>query len=243
MATALDTSVKAHAVALGADFFGVADLAPARAAILDQGGPAIAEFPRAISIGIALPNSIIDMLPQRVDPTVAKLFRAHAYDRINSRLDEIISRLSSLLQNRGYRTLPVPATGVVHGDFCGIFSNKMAAHLAGLGWIGQSCLLITPEVGPRARWGAVLTDAPLEPAGQMMPPRCGDCHACVDACPPKAILGRPFRPEEHRDVRFSAQKCNEYMLEAEKKVGVRLCGMCVFICPQGRKSGKPAGRR
>ena len=33
----------------GADFFGVADLSPAREAILEQGGVLIAEYPRAVS--------------------------------------------------------------------------------------------------------------------------------------------------------------------------------------------------
>jgi epoxyqueuosine reductase QueG len=166
---------------------------------------------------------------------VAKLFRAHAYDQINQRLDHILSRLSSLLQRGGHRTLPVPATGVVHGDLLGIFSNKMAASLAGLGWIGKSCLLVTPQVGPRARWGALLTDAPLTPTGRMIAPRCGDCHACADACPSGAILGRLFDPAEPREMRFSAQKCNAYMLEAKRKVGVRVCGMCAYICPHGRQ--------
>ena len=55
----------------GADFFGVADLAVARDAILAQGGPMVAEYPRAISIGIVLPHSIVNQLPGRAERAVA----------------------------------------------------------------------------------------------------------------------------------------------------------------------------
>ena len=51
----------------GADFFGIADLTPAHAAILAQGGPEVASYPRAVSVGLALPNAIVDQLPQRAE--------------------------------------------------------------------------------------------------------------------------------------------------------------------------------
>jgi epoxyqueuosine reductase QueG len=123
----------------------------------------IAEFSRAISIGIALLHSIVDQLPQRADPAVAMNYKHHAYDLVNQRLDHITSRLSSLLQSEGCRALPVPASQTVDDErLCDVFSHKMAAHLAGLGWIGKNCMLITPEVGPRVRWATVLTDAELK---------------------------------------------------------------------------------
>ena len=51
----------------GVDFFGVADLSLAHDAILKQGGPIVASYPRAITIGIALLHSIVDQLPQRAE--------------------------------------------------------------------------------------------------------------------------------------------------------------------------------
>ena len=33
---------------------------------------------------------------------------------------------------------------------------------------------------------------PHWPPGAPLDPRCGDCTACVDACPPGAIKGRAF---------------------------------------------------
>ena len=232
----LDTKLRQITETMGIDFFGVADLAPAYEAIMAQGGAVIAEFPRAISIGIALFHPIMDQLGPEIDRTAALTFKHHCYDLINQRLDQTTSRLSSLLQREGFRVLPVPASQTVNRDgLCGIFSNKMAAHLAGLGWIGKSCLLVTPEVGPRVRWATVLTDAPLMVTGTPMDERCGTCQECVEICPPRAFTGEPFREAEPRDVRFAAHKCWDYLGKREEAIGVRVCGLCAHICPHGRE--------
>jgi epoxyqueuosine reductase QueG len=221
---------------LGADFVGAADLAPARQAILEQGGNWVAQYPRALSIGIRLQDEIIDQLPNRAQRAVVLTWRLHAYDIINQRLDHITSRLAGILQDNGARALPVPASSIVDQErLVGIFSHKMAAHLAGLGWIGKSCLLITPEGGPRARWATILTDAAL-PVGQPMEVRCGSCRKCVDICPVQAFSGVNFRPEEPRSVRYDAHKCERYFREMEKVATPAACGLCMYICPHGRKS-------
>jgi epoxyqueuosine reductase QueG len=220
---------------MGADFFGVADLSPAREAILAQGGPVYAEYPRAISVGIALLTTIVDQLPQRAEPAVALSYRHHCYDLINLRLDQITSRLSSELQGQGYQALPVAASQKVDDErLCGAFSHKLAAHLAGLGWIGKSCMLITPEVGPRVRWATVLTDAPLAITGEAQPERCGQCNLCVEICPVGAYTGQPFRQDEPREARFAAHKCYQYLSEMEETSPARVCGLCLYVCPYGR---------
>jgi epoxyqueuosine reductase QueG len=114
------------------------------------------------------------------------------------------------------------------------FSHKLAAHLAGLGWIGKSCLLVTPQVGPRVRWASILTDAPLT-AGEPMEERCGECKVCVKACPPQVLTNRNFVSDESREVRYDAHACSVYQKESEEYVKVRICGMCVYACPHGRE--------
>jgi len=233
----LDRSVQALAEEMGADFCGVADLAPAQEAIASQGGSTVAGLSRAVSVGVALFHAIVDQLPQRLDvPAVAMSYRHHCYDLVNQRLDHTVSRLAGLLQREGHRAFPVPASQTVDGKrLCGVFSNKMAAHLAGLGWIGKSCLLVTPEVGPRVRWASVLTDAPLEPTREPMERRCGDCQDCVDACPAQAFTGAPFLESEPREVRFDAHKCRAYFRELGKTMDPAICGMCVYVCPHGKE--------
>jgi len=112
----------------------------------------------------------------------------------------------------------------------------LVAHLAGLGWIGKSCLLITPQYGPRVRLASILTDAPLE-SGELLPSECGGRRDCVEVCPPKAITGVPFRPSEPRDVRFRAQLCRDYSRRRAQLLGEGICGLCVYICPYGRREG------
>ena len=232
----LDTKLKELAEGMGVDFFGISDLSPAHEAILVQGGDVVAQFPRAISVGIALSHAIVDQQPNRFSSPVAMNYHHHGYDIVNQRLDHTISRLSGALQCQGYRSLPIPATQetTYNEELCAIFSHKMAAHLSGLGWIGKCCLLVTPEVGPRVRWGTLLTDALLNVTGEPMEERCGDCQECVEICPQRAFTGKPFKEEEPREVRFDAPKCDKYLRELEKTSALGVCGMCLYVCPYGR---------
>jgi epoxyqueuosine reductase len=231
----LDEMVRKLAEGLGADLFGVADITSARDFILSQSDPDVAVYPRAISIGIALLHPIVDQLPKRDNRNAAASYKHHAYDVVNRQLDLITLRLSCILQHEGYSALPVPASGRLAGEeIRAFFSHKLAAHLAGLGWIGKSCLLITQEAGPRVRWATVLTDAPLKAAVQRLDDLCGNCQECVQVCPIGALNGRPFREDEPREARFDARKCDNYLKELERTTGVGVCGMCMYICPYGR---------
>ncbi len=84
------------------DYFGIGDLAPAMDFIIKQGGNILADFKYCISVGIILPNSIVDQLPFRSNKAVAVNYRFHAYEIINSRLDYGTSILSSFIQEQGH---------------------------------------------------------------------------------------------------------------------------------------------
>jgi len=65
---------------------------------------------------------------------------------------------------------------------------RIAGFLCGLGEIGWSKMLITPEYGPAVRVGLVFTELELEPDPIYEGPQlCNKCMACVRACPGKAI--------------------------------------------------------
>lgn len=231
----LDKDLHDSAVVWGADYFGIADLLLARDAVLEQGGVEVAGYPYAVSMGLALLGPIVDGLLPRPGRTAAAAYRSHCYNVINSRLDLMASGLAGILRSRGYRAFPVPASRRVDdGRICAVFSHKLAAHLAGLGWIGKNCLLITPDRGPRVRWVSVLTDAPLKTVGQPMDQRCGDCLECVTHCPMKAFSGQPFHAGEPRSVRFDAARCDRYFSKMrEKDAHTAVCGLCLVVCPQG----------
>lgn len=61
---------------------------------------------------------------------------------------------------------------------------RIAAFLCGLGEIGFSKMLLTPQFGPRNRIGIIMTDVELEADPIYDGPQlCNRCMACVKACP------------------------------------------------------------
>ena len=218
----------------GADLFGVADLTSALDFISKQGGERLREFPRAISIGIHLSDVVVDGL-QRHDDLAAILPYEALYRSVNSRLDNAAMRLARVIREEGYLACPIPASQIIDSfKLAGGISHKLVANLAGLGWIGKSCLLITQDYGPRIRLSSVLTDAPLR-TGFRMDGECGDCLECVHICPVMAFTGAPFNPLEPREVRFAADLCDSYMTKRRGLLGEEgLCGLCVYACPRGR---------
>ena len=220
---------------LGSDLFGVADLSVAGDFIANQSGEYLRKFPHAISIGIRLLDAIVDELPAHEQVAVIHTYRG-LYNTVNSRLDHIALLLARRIQEEGYQAYPVPASQVLDNTkLIGAISHKLAANLSGLGWIGKSALLVTPDYGPRVRFATILTNAPLAPASHTMKVRCGGCHECVKICPVKAFTGAPFDPSEPREARFKATMCYQYIEERRKKLGEGLCGLCVYVCPFGRK--------
>jgi len=220
---------------MGATYFGIADLTPARQCISEQGGEFLAQFPRAVSHGFVLMDSIVNVLGSHNNVAALYTYRYHTHQAVNPRIDSISLLLAQAVDKAGFQAFIVPSSqGVGKTRLAGVFSHKLAAHLAGLGWIGKSALLITPKHGPRVRWGTVLTDAPLE-AGMPMDEMCKDCPVCVEACPVHAFTGQAFDRPRPRSEIFAAEACDHYQSEREQTLGVHACGMCVYICPFGRK--------
>jgi len=81
--------------------------------------------------------------------------------------------------------------------FCGgplvngiALSMRHAAFAAGLGEFGWSSIILTPEFGPRNRFGALLTTLELEPDPLYNGPKLCDptkCKVCVERCPTSAL--------------------------------------------------------
>ena len=223
------------AKSMGATYFGIADLTPAWQSISEQGGEFLTRFPRAVSHGFILMDSIVNALGSHNNVAALSTYRYHTHQAINPRIDSISLMLAQSLDKAGFQAFIIPSSQRVgKAELAGVFSHKLAAHLAGLGWIGKSALLITPKHGPRVRWGTVLTDAPLE-AGMPMDEMCKDCPVCMEACPVHAFTGQAFDRPRPRSEIFAAEACDRYQSEREQTLGVRACGICVYICPFGRK--------
>lgn len=229
---------------LGAYRVGVASLEDPEIsqAVGMQGDEQLAAFPRAVSIAFRLQDSLVSRLPEehRV-PLVAKTYAFHVYKVTNALLDQTATLVAEALQHSGHAAMSIPTSlSVDAAGLQGPFSHKLAARMAGLGWIGRSCLLVTPEAGPRVRFVTVLTDAPLS-TGVPLTRDCGACTLCVEACPAGAFTGRPFDPAESIEARMDVQACKDYRAEAKSESGTDICGVCVAVCPHGRRSQTLAG--
>src|SRR3989338_54465 len=156
--------LKALAGREGASLFGVANVTAVKDYFYLEPKSAVEGLDYGISIGIRLSGRILDTVVD--EPT--KLYAFH-YKTVNSLLDWIAIKISNFIQSSGYSALPVPASHVEDWqNQRGAVSHKMVGHLAGLGFIGRSALLVNPKYGAQVRYATILTDFPLK-AGEPRP--------------------------------------------------------------------------
>lgn len=129
---------------------------------------------------------------------------------------------------------------------------KVAAHLAGLGFIGHNTQVITPEFGPRVRWIPVLTTAELTPDEPFSrdlcaeQPLCQNESLCVKACPYDAIIPGPSQgvPPGDKVIYDKCVVAHEFDKDIdnvwEKHIrrvterGFMECTICNTACPYGK---------
>jgi len=186
--------------------------------------PGAPDYPIAISILMRLDPLVVRGIKH--GPTIDY---EQEYLRLNGALDDATGTLVDVLKVHGYRAERVRATlDGTNGERP--FPHKTAATSAGLGWIGKTALFISPQFGPAVRLATIFTDLELPPGEPVVQSRCGDCRACVDACP--AGCGRDvlWRPGAPRDQLFDAGACRHHMTSF---IGVEaeICGICIAACP------------
>lgn len=220
--------LRAYLQELGAHKVGFADLRGEQAALRQYYGEAWLAYPHAISVAVNFPRQVIEEI---VDgPT---LTYTRYYDALNAALDRISLYAADWLDARGFRAFPIPASQLVgETHLMGIFSHRIAARLAGLGWVGKSCSIITPDRGPRQRFCTILTDAPLS-CGSPLAVRCGKCRRCTEICPAEAIKGVNWEAGQPIEERLDAPKCHAFLKRIHRTFGKEVCGRCLAVCPFG----------
>ena len=209
--------LEAAAKNIGISLFGVALLEPAREYFHGSIKESASGLKFGISMGVRLQDSIIDGI--NGEPT---LIYKHHYSTVNHLLDQAALRIAGLIQDKGARAIPVPASQIVDWEKqLGHLSHRVIAYYAGLGWIGRSTLLVNPRSGARARYVTVLTDLHLT-ADKPAEGSCGECRRCIEACPAGAITKEGY----------DKAKCLEKLKEFAKKQGIGqfICGVCVKAC-------------
>lgn len=115
-----------------------------------------------------------------------------------------IINLSKMIEDAGYEAVPmghqsdwrgIDTLGYLQEEYSRpvapgkaapdvMINLRIAGFLCGLGEIGYSKMLLTPEYGPRVRVGIIITELELEPDPIMEPGTlCNRCMACVRECP------------------------------------------------------------
>ena len=172
---------------LGADLVGVATIAQCldRGISVDEG-----VLPGARSV-ISLAVSQRRAALNSADVAMAQYDTLHAYQEVAHISHTLARELAAL----GHDAIAVPAfipldMSDERQGMIGAVDHRGAAVLAGLGWYGQSGLLVTEGFGPRVRLGSILTTAELLPTQPSADGACpARCRACVNSCPARALQG------------------------------------------------------
>jgi len=212
----------------GASLVGVADLS------------ALPEEPRlgmpvGVAVAVKYPAWVIRGIAE--GPTRDYLDHYHV---LNDQLDALVTHGAQLLADAGYRAVAHTRSFVQQSetDYDTALPHKTVATRAGLGWIGKCALLVTREFGSAVRISSLLTDALLKPDAPVDVSGCGDCTACMRACPAGAVSGALWTPGLAREALFNAHRCRETARSLSARLlneEITQCGKCIEVCPHTRR--------
>jgi epoxyqueuosine reductase QueG len=217
---ALSADLHDYLLGKGASLCGFADLS----------GIVQGELQHGVSVAVRLPVPVLQSIaygPSRI--------YFDAYHDINEKLDSLVLAGAEYLQSKGYHAHAKTRANVQeHSGYRTDLPHKTVATRAGLGWIGKSALLVTREFGPAVRISSLLTDAPLTMGEPIDKSKCGNCTACTDHCPGKAISGKLWEVKMDRDEFFDAAACRKAARALSFELlneEITLCGKCIEVCP------------
>lgn len=170
----------------------------------------------------------LESTPQRNLDEFGRLegdFQMYGFEKhVRPRLESLLN----FIRGKGFSAEPVGRYGY---PLKGEVNLKEEAVRAGLGRRGKSTIVLHPRYGPRLRFIAVKTDAPLELLVDSTPieeenPVCDGCSICIDACPVKAL--EPYRmPDTSLCLSNSANM-------PEEQGRLVPCDICLYLCPMAK---------
>lgn len=164
---------------------------------------------------------------QRLSDEGAAVISVYARGRdyhkvLRNRLQQLAERIAAEVGTFGYR---------VFTDSAPVMEVALATK-AGLGWRGKHTLLLNRDAGSMFFLGEIYTDLPL-PVDAPVSAHCGQCSACIDICPTKAIIA-PYTLDARRCISYlTIELKGSIPLELRPLIGNRVlgCDDCQLACP------------
>ncbi len=184
-----------------------------------------------IVIGQSMDAELIQTAPSALSGTATGL--GYSQDAA------VLLVMAQYIRNLGYQAVP------------SMNDSALAIPLAiqaGLGEYGRHGLVITPEFGPRLRFGKIFTDMPMSHDVAKtfgVKEFCEQCDRCADACPAKAIPhGGPVSVALNTSGLTGVRKWSvdgEACFGYWSKINTD-CAICVRVCPWTRDYAKRRNR-
>ena len=161
---------------------------------------------------------------QRPGEAVVSLYaRGRDYHKVlRGRLQKLAERIATEVGPFGHR---------VFTDSAPVLEAELATR-AGLGWRGKHTLVLSREAGSMFFLGELFVDFAL-PTGEATSAHCGQCQACLQACPTQAIVA-PYRLDARRCISYlTIEHAGAIPEPLRAAIGNRVygCDDCQLVCP------------
>ena len=247
---ALETRIKAHALEIGFDLVGIAELGEVAS---------VTHFDAWIAAGYAGDMAYLERGAEKRHDTrkpfegvrsavvvamnyggtqpggpVARYARGDDYhDLMADRLNELRRWIEGEVGHE-VRGKPYVDTGPI--------LERDLAQRAGLGWAGKNTMLINPELGSFFFLGELLLDLDLRADDPFETDRCGSCTRCLDACPTNAFVA-PHVLDSTRCISYQTiEQKGPIDAMLREAIGEHLygCDVCQDVCPWNVKFSRDA---
>ncbi len=141
---------------------------------------------------------------------------------LRARLQKLADQLQQAVGPRGHR---------VFTDSAPVLEVELASR-SGIGWRGKHTLALSREAGSMFFLGEIFIDLAL-PLTAPVSAHCGECNACISACPTGAILG-PYRLDARRCIAYlTIELDGPIPVDLRAAIGNRIygCDDCQLVCP------------
>ncbi len=166
------------------------------------------------------------------EAVVSVYARGRDYHKVlRQRLQQLADRMAAALGPFGCR---------VFTDSAPVLEVELASR-SGLGWRGKHTLTLSRDAGSMFFLGEIFVDRAL-PATEPVSAHCGQCSACLDACPTQAIVA-PYQLDARRCISYlTIEHGGPIPLEFRPLLGNRIygCDDCQLACPWNKFAQRAA---